>query len=327
MSDLLQAKDVYVSFYTAKETVRVLTGFSCTVQTGDIIGLVGESGSGKSVAISSMIALLGKTGKIDSGDIYFQGKNVLEMTEEQLRELRCKEIGVIPNNPKGMLHPIVPIGTQLANRYRSAHPHARADEAKARAVQALEMVQIPDPVKRLSVLPSELSGGMAQRVLIAMALINEPKLVIADDATTGLDVTVQSQILDLIEAQVQRSGSAAVMVTHDLGIVAQYCKKVGILCMGRIVEFSDSVEELLHNAAHPYTRTLLSATPGVPCRYLPEVDPPRSARQAIPSQGCVLQHRCRNCRQECLESRPPKTEVAPGHWAECFAGGGASDAH
>lgn len=261
MSDLLRAQDVYVSFYTAKETVRVLNGFSFSVQPGDIIGLVGESGSGKSVAISAMIALLGKTGKIDSGEILFKGQNVLALNEEQLRDLRCREIGVIPNNPKGMLHPIVPIGTQLENRYRSAHPTAKKEQARARAIQALEMVQIPDPVKRLAVLPGELSGGMAQRVLIAMALINEPNLVIADDATTGLDVTVQSQILDLIEAQVQRTGSAAVMVTHDLGIVAQYCKKVAILCMGKIVEASDSVEELLHNAAHPYTRTLLSATP------------------------------------------------------------------
>ena len=180
-----------------------------------------------------MIALLGKTGKIDSGEILFKGQNVLALNEEQLRDLRCREIGVIPNNPKGMLHPIVPIGTQLENRYRSAHPTAKKEQARARAIQALEMVQIPDPVKRLAVLPGELSGGMAQRVLIAMALINEPNLVIADDATTGLDVTVQSQILDLIEAQVQRTGSAAVMVTHDLGIVAQYCKKVAILCMGK----------------------------------------------------------------------------------------------
>ena len=205
MSDLLRAQDVYVSFYTAKETVRVLNGFSFSVQPGDIIGLVGESGSGKSVAISAMIALLGKTGKIDSGEILFKGQNVLALNEEQLRDLRCREIGVIPNNPKGMLHPIVPIGTQLENRYRSAHPTAKKEQARARAIQALEMVQIPDPVKRLAVLPGELSGGMAQRVLIAMALINEPNLVIADDATTGLDVTVQSQILDLIEAQVQRT--------------------------------------------------------------------------------------------------------------------------
>lgn len=183
------------------------------------------------------------------------------------------------------------------------------------------MVQIPDPVKRLAVLPGELSGGMAQRVLIAMALINEPNLVIADDATTGLDVTVQSQILDLIEAQVQRTGSAAVMVTHDLGIVAQYCKKVAILCMGKIVEASDSVEELLHNAAHPYTRTLLSATPGVPRKYEPRVDPPKAAHMAIPAEGCILQHRCRNCRQECLRSQPGKTEVAPGHWVDCCAAG------
>ena len=321
MSDLLRAQDVYVSFYTAKETVRVLNGFSFSVQPGDIIGLVGESGSGKSVAISAMIALLGKTGKIDSGEILFKGQNVLALNEEQLRDLRCREIGVIPNNPKGMLHPIVPIGNQLENRYRSAHPTAKKEQARARAIQALEMVQIPDPVKRLAVLPGELSGGMAQRVLIAMALINEPNLVIADDATTGLDVTVQSQILDLIEAQVQRTGSAAVMVTHDLGIVAQYCKKVAILCMGKIVEASDSVEELLHNAAHPYTRTLLSATPGVPRKYEPRVDPPKAAHMAIPAEGCILQHRCRNCRQECLRSQPGKTEVAPGHWVDCCAAG------
>lgn len=321
MDKLLQAEELFVNFYTTKETVRVLTGFSLEVEHGDIVGIVGESGSGKSVAIAAMINLLEKTGRIDRGAVWFEGADVLQMDEETLRNLRCSEVGVIPNNPKGMLHPIVPIGTQLMNRYCSAHPDAKKEEARRHAVEALEMVQIPDPEKRLHVLPSELSGGMAQRVLIAMALINNPKLIVADDATTGLDVTVQSQILDLIEAQVHKTHSSAIMVTHDLGIVAQYCKKVGILCMGRIVEYSDSVEELLQMAAHPYTRTLLAATPGVPREYCDEVNPAKSARHEIPAQGCLLQNRCKHCTEICCRTAPPKTEIAPGHWVECHLAG------
>ena len=326
MKKLLQAEGLFVNFYTTKETVRVLTGFSLEVECGDIIGIVGESGSGKSVAIASIINLLSKTGKIDAGSVFFEGKDVLKMNEEELRQLRCREVGVIPNNPKGMLHPIVPIGKQLMNRYCSAHPEAKKEEARKHALQALEMVQIPDPEKRLQVLPNELSGGMAQRVLIAMALINDPKLVIADDATTGLDVTVQSQILDLIELQVQKTQSSAIMVTHDLGIVAQYCKKVGILCMGRVVEYSDSVEHLLMNAKHPYTQTLLAATPGVPKEYHDEVNPAKSARHEIPSQGCLLQSRCKHCTEKCRLMVPPKIEITPGHWVECHLVEG-SDGH
>jgi len=326
MEKLLQAEGLFVNFYTTKETVKVLTGFSLEVECGDIIGIVGESGSSKSVAIASIINLLSKPGKIDAGSVSFEGRDVLKMNEEELRQLRSQEIGVIPNNPKGMLHPIVKIGTQLMNRYYSAHPEAKKEEAQKHALQALEMVQIPDPEKRLHVLPNELSGGMAQRVLIAMALINKPKLVIADDATTGLDVTVQAQILDLIESQVQKTRSSAIIVTHDLGIVVQYCKKVGILCMGRVVEFSDSVERLLMNARHPYTQTLLAATPGVPQKYHDEVKPAKSARHEIPVQGCLLQSRCKQCKEHCLLTMPPKVEVAPGHWVECHLAEG-SDGH
>lgn len=317
MSNLLEVKNVIVNFYTTKETVHVLTGFSLNVVPGDIVGIVGESGSGKSVAISSIINLLGKNGRIDGGEIFYNGKDVLKMNEEELRKLRSKSIGVIPNNAKGMLHPIVSIGQQLMNRYLSAHPKAKKEEARRHAIKALELVQIPDPEKRMKVLPSELSGGMAQRVLIAMALINEPELIIADDATTGLDVTVQAQILDLIEEQVKKLSNSVIMVTHDFGIVAQYCKKIGILSRGHIVEYGDSVEEILMHALHPYTRTLLAATPGVPGEYEKEVRPAKSAKDEIPARGCLLQERCGKCLEKCRIEEPPIFEVSKGHWVKC----------
>ncbi len=317
MGTLLSVNDVYASFYTSKEIIKVLNGFSLHLDPGDIVGVVGESGSGKSVAISAIINLLANSGKIDSGEIRFEGNDVLKMSSKDLQQYRCRDIGVIPNNAKGMLHPIITIGDQLANKYLSAHPKAKKEEALKRAIEVLEMVQIPDPEKRAKALPGELSGGMAQRVLIAMALINDPKLLIADDATTGLDVTVQAQILDLIEKQVKERGNSVIMVTHDLGIVAQYCKKMSILCMGRIIESSDSVEELLLDARHPYTRTVFSATPGVPRRYEMEVDSAKSARHDIPKQGCILQDRCRKCKEKCRLEKPEAIEVTKGHFVEC----------
>lgn len=317
MAQLFEINDAYVSFETAKETIRALNGFSLRIEKGDILGLVGESGSGKSVAVATMINLLRKPGKIDSGTIYYKDKNLLEMDKKQLNQLRGKEISVIPSGAKSMLHPMLPVGKQISNIYLSHNPGTSKEQAMEKAVEILNLVQIPDARRRITALPGEFSGGMIQRVLIAMALVNNPELVIADDATTGLDVTVQAQVLDLIKEKVSVMGSSAIIITHDLGIVTQYCSKVGILFAGRIVEFSDSVNELLLNAHHPYSRTLLSATSGVPKQYVPEVSAARSSRYRIPEQGCLVQNRCNMHQDICKTQIPCNTEIKAGHWAQC----------
>jgi oligopeptide/dipeptide ABC transporter ATP-binding protein len=316
-----EIKDVHVQFDTSKEIVKALNGFSLNVYRGDLIGIVGESGSGKSVAVSSVINLLRPPGRIVSGDVLYKGKSVYNMSKVELERFRGGVISVIPAGARSMLHPMLAVGRQIANVYQAHNPQVSAKEAMEKVVEILELVQIPDPHRRIKALPGEFSGGMAQRVLIAMALVNTPELVIADDATTGLDVTVQAQVLDLIQDRVKKLGSAAILFTHDLGIVAQYCRKVGIMFAGRIIEYCDSVDGLLRAAAHPYTRTLLSGTPGVPIPYEPEVNAAATSRQAISEKGCLAQERCLRCQPVCRAETPDFKEIMPGHFAQChFAG-------
>jgi oligopeptide/dipeptide ABC transporter ATP-binding protein len=317
MDNILDVKNLYVKFITTKGTVSVLNGCSLSLKQGEVMGLAGESGSGKSVTAMAIINLLRKPGEITGGEVLLEGINILNYSKDKIQQIRGKQIAVIPTNPRAMLHPMIPIGKQMVNAYRSHFPYVTPTEAEQLALQKLEKVQIQDAKLRLSSYPNELSGGMAQRVLIAMALMFNPKIVIADDATAGLDVTVQAQVLDLLKKTVDERKNSCLIITHDLGIIAQYCQSVSILFYGRVIEYCDSVNELFNNALHPYTKTLLSATPGTPREYQKLVMPPGSAMRNIPEKGCLVKERCTRVQPICHELAPKAKFNSKNHWAEC----------
>lgn len=317
MDNILDVRSLYVKFITTKGTVSVLNGCSLALKKGEVMGLAGESGSGKSVTAMAIINLLRKPGEITGGEVLLEGNNILNYSKDEIQQIRGKQIAVIPTNPRAMLHPMIPIGKQMVNAYRSHFPDVTPREAEQLAIQKLEKVQIQDAKLRLSSYSNELSGGMAQRVLIAMALMFDPKIVIADDATAGLDVTVQAQVLDLLKKTVEERNSSCLIITHDLGIIAQYCQSVSILFYGRVIEYCDSVNELFNNALHPYTQTLLSATPGTPKEYQELVMPPGSAMRSIPEKGCLVRERCTRAQPICHELAPKARFTSQNHWAEC----------
>jgi ABC-type dipeptide/oligopeptide/nickel transport system ATPase component len=255
---LLRARGVEVTYPLPDRTLVAVRDFDLSIGEREFVGLVGESGSGKSSAALAMMGLVRPPGKVSAGEVLFRGDDLLTASEDRLRHIRGREIGLIVQNARAALNPLVRIGDQIANVYR-AHNKRSAREARARAVEALEAVGIPDPRRRAEAFPHQLSGGMAQRVLIAMATINEPRLLIADEPTTGLDVTVQAQFLDTLQSNVRTSGSAVLFVTHDLGIVAQYCDRVAVMHRGEVVE-QTTVTDLFARPAHEYTQHLIASS-------------------------------------------------------------------
>jgi peptide/nickel transport system ATP-binding protein/oligopeptide transport system ATP-binding protein len=232
-----------------------LNGVSFSVERGEILGLVGETGAGKSLTAYSILGILKHSARIVGGEVLFDGIRLDNMPSDALNALRGRRLALIVQNPRASLDPLTRIGQQLMRVYRH---HSGLRDAKQRALEMLELVGIPDPSSRFDAYPHELSGGMAQRVVIAAALINKPDLLIADEPTTGLDVTVQAQILDLLAARVREAGMGAILITHDLGVVAQYCNRVAVMYAGRIVEMA-SKRQLFERPLHPYTETLLAA--------------------------------------------------------------------
>lgn len=254
---LLKAKDVTVVYPLPDGEVHAVREFGLTIHEREFVGLVGESGSGKSTAALAMMALVRPPGVILGGEVSFRGQSLLSMTDDALRAVRGRQIGLVVQNSRTALNPLVRVGDQIANVYR-AHHRAGKNEARARAVAALTAIGIPDPARRANAYPHQLSGGMAQRVMIAMATINEPKLLIADEPTTGLDVTVQAQFLDALQSRVRDSGAAVLFVTHDLGIVAHYCDRVAVMFRGQVIEEAP-VDDLFASPRHPYTRQLIAS--------------------------------------------------------------------
>ena len=254
---ILEASDLDVVYPLPDGDVVAVKNFQLAIREGEFVGLVGESGSGKSTAALALMALVRAPGRIVRGNVCFKGENLLVKTDDQLRSIRGREIGLIVQQSRAALNPLVAVGDQIANVYRAHHDVSR-QEARRLAVQSLKAIGIPDPHRRVASFPHQLSGGMAQRILIAMATINEPKLLIADEPTTGLDVTVQAQFLDTLHAKVADSGSAVLFVTHDLGIVAQYCDRVAVMYQGEVIEEAD-VASLFASPQHPYTQRLVAS--------------------------------------------------------------------
>ncbi len=315
---LLKIMNLSVAFEVDEGEVQALDGVNLEVAQGQTLGLVGESGCGKSVTALSVMRLLPKPmGKILTGSISFEGKDLLKLSPEEMRDMRGNEVGMIFQEPMNALNPVTKIGAQLSEVYL-LHQKVKKEVAWAKSIEMLDTVGIPSPETRVFEYPHQLSGGMRQRVVIAMALACKPKLIIADEPTTALDVTVQAQILQLLQDLQGKLGSSVLLITHDLGVIAETCDEVCVMYAGRIVERA-TTRELFANPRHAYTRGLLSSIPrldGVPKTKLVAIDGMVPSLSEL-NQGCRFAPRSGlNHPQEFLEERPPYEEITPGHWVE-----------
>ena len=318
MSSILQVRDLVTAFDTDAGQVVAVDGVSFDVPKGKTLGIVGESGCGKSVTAFSITRLLPQPhGKVLSGSIQFDGKELTSLPHEEMRQLRGKDISMIFQEPMTALNPVQTIGKQLAEAVL-LHAECNKSEVLSRSIDLMKKVRIPEPETRLNEYPHQLSGGMRQRVMIAMALINTPKLLIADEPTTALDVTVQAQILDLMKDLQREMGMSIVLITHDLGVIAETCDEVVVMYGGRIVERAE-VKQLFAQPRHAYTQGLLSSIPRLDST-------PKTRLKAIPGNvpsitefrtGCRFADRSgREHTSEQLNNRSPLIEVTPGHWVE-----------
>jgi oligopeptide/dipeptide ABC transporter ATP-binding protein len=314
---LLEVKDLRTSFFTDAGEVRAVDGVSFAVAPGKLMGLVGESGSGKTASVLSIMRLLPERARVTGGAVLFEGRDLLSLSEPEMRAVRGAKIAMIFQEPMTSLNPVFTIGSQIGEAVR-LHQHTSRRETLERTVEALRLVGIADPERRVNDYPHQLSGGMRQRVMIAMALACKPKLLIADEPTTALDVTIQAQILDLIRELQVRLGLAVILVTHDLGIVAQYADDVTILYAARVMEQAAS-DELFRNPLNPYTRGLLESIPGIDGHHHRRL---RAIAGTIPSalrppSGCRFHPRCPMVIDECSRIDPPLEAKAPQHLVAC----------
>jgi oligopeptide/dipeptide ABC transporter ATP-binding protein len=313
---LITIKDLHVVFPTgAHEPKEVLKGVNLTVQPGEVLGLVGESGAGKTTLARSILGVPPAPGRITAGEVVFEGRDILKLPEPELRRLRGRRLSVVVPNPRAELNPTMTVGNQIAAMARIHLGIGRA-EARRMALSMLRDVQIPDPQRRMNAYPHELSGGMAQRVVIAMALICNPTFIISDDATSGLDVTVQAQILSLLARLAAEHGSAMLFITRDIGITAHFCDRVAVLYAGEIMEVA-SRENLFLQPAHPYTLALLAAFSHNP-KLRDAWSTPETGLRQTTEAGCRYVGRCPIARPVCSQVRPPLTEIQPGHFARCL---------
>lgn len=293
---------------------RALDKISLDIQPGEIVGLVGESGAGKTTLARSILGVPPEPGRIAEGRVVFENRDILALAEKERRSLRGRRLSMVVPNPRGELNPILTIGEQIAN-IASVHLGIDSRRASNLALDMLRAVQIPDPVRRMKAYPHELSGGMAQRAVIAVALICNPAFVISDDATSGLDVTVQAQILELLRNLSRQHGSAMLFITRDVGITAHFCDRVAVLYAGEIVELADR-EALFLTPAHPYTLMLLAAF-----SHNPELRAvwtlPTSSLHRPASRGCRYSNRCPLAQPVCADETPPLAPIAPGHLVRC----------
>jgi oligopeptide/dipeptide ABC transporter ATP-binding protein len=319
---LLEVEDLKTYFYTRDGVVRAVDGVSYRVHPGETLAVVGESGCGKSVTALSILRLIASPpGRIVSGRLMFEGRNLLELSDAGMRAIRGNEISMIFQEPMTSLNPVLTIGRQIAETL-VLHQDMSRDQAMQRAVEMLRRVKIPEPERRVKQYPHELSGGMRQRVMIAMALSCNPKLLIADEPTTALDVTIQAQILDLMRELKDHIGAAIVLITHDLGVVAEMAQRVVVMYAGRKVEEA-GVDDLFAQPRHPYTRGLMDSIP-----HLDESDAGQRKRLAeipgmVPSlkeevPGCLFAPRCALATERCRQKYPPLEQKASGHWAACW---------
>ena len=316
---LLEIEGLKTQFFTSAGTVRAVDGVNYNVEAGETVAVVGESGCGKSVtALSIMRLVADPPGKIVEGEIRFNGTDLISLDEEEMRQIRGRDIGMVFQEPMTSLNPVLSVGRQLTETLETHFGMSREDADK-RAIELLGLVGIAEPERRLEQYPHHFSGGMRQRVMIAMSLACDPKLIIADEPTTALDVTIQAQILELMKNLTREMGVAMIIITHNLGVVARYADRVNVMYAGKIVE-TGTAEEIYHNPRHPYTLALLKSVPRLDLPRGAKLDPvdgqpPDLARL---DDGCPFRPRCRFAQDGCANDVPPLAEVREKHWSACF---------
>ena len=315
---LLEIKDERLSFFTPAGEVKALNGVSFSMEEGEVLGIVGESGSGKSVTAYSIMGLTAYPGKLVGGTVHFNGHEVEKMTEKEFRKIRGNEVSIIFQDPMTSLNPVYTIGNQIVEVIL-LHTNKTKKEAYERAKELLELVGINEPSKRLKQYPHELSGGMRQRVMIAIALACEPKLLIADEPTTALDVTIQAQILELMQELRKKLGMSIIMITHDLGVVASMCEKIAVMYAGHIVEYG-TADEIFYNPSHEYTKGLIKSIPKLNAEKIERLVPIEGQPVDLlnPPAGCPFAPRCSECMKFFLNKMPPKTELSDTHYSYCW---------
>jgi len=315
---LVDIKNLQVSFFTPAGEVKALNDVSLKMEEGEVLGIVGESGSGKSVTAYSLLGLIPHPGRIIGGTIEFNGRRIHEMTEAQMRDMRGNEVSIIFQDPMTSLNPVYTIGNQIMEVIL-LHTNKTKKEAYERAVELLTLVGINEPAKRMKQYPHELSGGMRQRVMIAIALACEPKLLIADEPTTALDVTIQAQILELMMELKQKIGMSIIMITHDLGIVASMCRKIAVMYAGKVVEYG-TTDEIFYNPRHEYTKGLLRSIPRLTEKEHKKLIPIEGTPVDLlnPPAGCPFAPRCGSCMKICLRKMPPYTYLSDTHYSACW---------
>ena len=315
---LLEIKDERLSFFTPAGEVKALNGVSFSMEEGEVLGIVGESGSGKSVTAYSVMGLTAYPGKLIGGTINFNGHQIDKMSEKEMRKIRGNEVSIIFQDPMTSLNPVYTIGNQITEVI-CLHTGKSKKEAHDRAKELLELVGINEPTKRLKQYPHELSGGMRQRVMIAIALACEPKLPIADEPTTALDVTIQAQILELMQELRKKLGMSIIMITHDLGVVASMCERIAVMYAGHIVEYG-TADEIFYEPKHEYTKGLIRSIPKLNVQETERLIPIEGQPVDLlnPPAGCPFAPRCANCMKICLREMPPKTELSDTHYSQCW---------
>lgn len=315
---LVEVKNERLSFFTPAGEVKALNDVSIRLKEGEVLGIVGESGSGKSVTAYSLMGLTAHPGKLLGGELHFNGHQVEQMTEKEIRKFRGNEISIIFQDPMTSLNPVYTIGNQITEVIR-LHTDKTRQQAKERAKELLELVGINEPEKRLKQYPHELSGGMRQRVMIAIALACEPKLLIADEPTTALDVTIQAQILELMMELKDKLGMAIIMITHDLGVVASMCERIAVMYAGRIIEYG-TTDDIFYHPKHEYTKGLIRSIPRLDTKEHERLVPIEGTPVDMlnPPAGCPFAPRCDAAMQICLREMPPVTTFGDVHYTQCW---------
>ena len=315
---LVEIEHERLSFFTPVGEVKALNDVSFKMKEGEVLGIVGESGSGKSVTAYSLMGLTAYPGRLIGGTLEFNGHHINDMTEAEFRQIRGNEVSIIFQDPMTSLNPVYTVGNQIEEVIR-LHTDKSKEEARERAKELLTLVGINEPDKRLKQYPHELSGGMRQRVMIAIALACEPKLLIADEPTTALDVTIQAQILELMMELRQKLGMAIIMITHDLGIVASMCEKIAVMYAGRIVEYG-TTDDIFYNPKHEYTKGLIKSIPRLDAKDHERLVPIEGTPVDMlnPPAGCPFAPRCDNCMKICLREMPPVTYFSDVHYTQCW---------
>ena len=319
MDEILTVDNLKTSFMTSNGEVQAVRGVSFSVKKGEILGIVGESGSGKSVTSMSILRLLADTARIKEGKIVFDGTDLLGLSKKELRQIRGEKISMIFQDPMSSLNPLIPVGKQVAEMIREHHPGRSKEEIRKEVLALFEKVRIPEPERRYKCYPHEFSGGMRQRVMIAMALANKPELLIADEPTTALDVTIQDQILKQLRELEKEYGTSIIFITHDLGVVAELCDRVIVMYGGLVMEEA-SIFDIFEQPKHPYTMGLLASIPDLhqdkSVRLMPIPGSPPDMTN--PPKGCPFAPRCPYARNICAAELPEFTEVGENHHSRCF---------